>query len=251
MLIEDCCDALGSRIGGRQAGTFGAASTYSFYPAHHMTTGEGGAVGTTDETWARAVGSLREWGRDCWCPPGFDGVCGRRFDGRFGDLPAGYDHKYVFSHVGYNLKVTDMQAALGVAQTHRLESFAVRRRENFERLHAALQELEEHVVLPRALPEAEPNWFGYPFDAARRRRRRRAGACSSTCWANRIDSRLLLAGNMTLQPGFQGLDHRVHKDLGAADRITEAALWVGCHPGLSPPMIDWIAECVTNWLRER
>jgi CDP-6-deoxy-D-xylo-4-hexulose-3-dehydrase len=250
VLIEDCCDALGSRIGGRQAGTFGAAATYSFYPAHHMTTGEGGAVGTTDDTWARAVGSLREWGRDCWCPPGFDGVCGRRFDGRFGDLPAGYDHKYVFSHVGYNLKVTDMQAALGVAQTHRLESFAARRRENFDRLHAALQELEDRVVLPRELPEAEPNWFGYPLTL------REGGAEARRSLQlhlleHRIDSRLLLAGNMTLQPGFQGLDHRVHKDLGAADRITEAALWVGCHPGLSPPMIDWIAECVTNWLRER
>ena len=157
ILIEDCCDALGSRIGGRLAGTFGVAATYSFYPAHHMTTGEGGAIATDDETWARAIGSLREWGRDCWCPTGVDGICGRRFDGRFGSLPAGYDHKYVFSHVGYNLKVTDMQAALGVAQTHRLESFAARRRENFDRLHAALQPFEEHVVLPRSLPEAEPN----------------------------------------------------------------------------------------------
>ena len=195
-----------------------------------MTTGEGGAIATTDETWARAVGSLREWGRDCWCPTGVDGICGRRFDGRFGSLPAGYDHKYVFSHVGYNLKVTDMQAALGVAQTHRLESFATRRRENFDRLHAALQPFEEHVVLPRSLPDAEPNWFGYPLTlreggAAARR------ALQLHLLQNRIDSRLLLAGNMTRQPGFEGLDHRVDEDLSVSDRITDSALWVGCHPG--------------------
>jgi CDP-6-deoxy-D-xylo-4-hexulose-3-dehydrase len=250
VLIEDCCDALGARIGDRQVGTFGTAATYSFYPAHHMTTGEGGAVATEDATWARALASLREWGRDCWCPPGIDDVCGRRFDGRFGALPAGYDHKYVFSHVGYNLKITDMQAALGVAQAHRLESFATRRKANFERLHAALQPLEGDLVLPRSLPGAEPNWFGYPItlreggaEARRRLQLHLLGA--------RIDSRLLLAGNMTLQPGFQGLDHRVERSLDASDRITEAALWVGCHPGLSDPMIDWIAECVTNWVRGR
>jgi CDP-6-deoxy-D-xylo-4-hexulose-3-dehydrase len=250
VLIEDCCDALGSRIGGRQTGTFGAAATYSFYPAHHMTTGEGGAIGTADETWARAVGSLREWGRDCWCPPGFDDVCGRRFDGRFGSLPPGYDHKYVFSHVGYNFKITDMQAALGVAQAHRLESFAARRRENFQRLHAAFQPFEEHVVLPRVLPESEPNWFGYPLTL------RHGGAAARrelqlALVRKKVQSRLLLAGNMTLQPGFEGLDHRVDQDLSVSDRITESALWVGCHPGLSPPMIDWIAECVTNWLEVR
>ena len=250
VLIEDCCDALGSRIGGRLAGTFGHAATYSFYPAHHMTTGEGGAVATADPTWARAVASLREWGRDCWCPPGFNDVCGRRFEGRFGALPAGYDHKYVFSHVGYNFKLTDMQAALGVAQTHRLDSFAAARRDNFERLHAAMQPLEARLVLPRALPEAEPSWFGYPVTlreggAAERR------ALQMHLLEQRIDSRLLLAGNMTLQPGFQGLDHRVEGTLEVADRVTEAALWVGCHPGLSTPMIDWIAECVTNWVGKR
>jgi CDP-4-dehydro-6-deoxyglucose reductase, E1 len=231
-------------------GTFGHAATYSFYPAHHMTTGEGGAVATSEPSWARAVASLREWGRDCWCPPGRDGVCGRRFEGRFGAMPAGYDHKYVFSHVGYNFKVTDMQAALGVAQTHRLESFATRRRDNFDRLHAALQPFEEHVVLPRSLTEAEPNWFGYPLTlreggAAARR------ALQLNLLQHRIDSRLLLAGNMTRQPGFEGLDHRVDEDLSVSDRITDSALWVGCHPGLRPPMIDWIAECVTNWLQMR
>jgi CDP-4-dehydro-6-deoxyglucose reductase, E1 len=250
VLVEDCCDALGSRIGGRLAGTFGHAATYSFYPAHHMTTGEGGAVATGDATWARAIASLREWGRDCWCPPGFNDVCGRRFEGRFGALPAGYDHKYVFSHVGFNFKVTDMQAALGIAQTHRLESFAARRSDNFERLHAALRPLEDRIVLPRALPGAEPSWFGYPITL------RKGGAAERRelqlhLLERGIDSRQLLAGNMTLQPGFQGLDHRVHQSLEVADRVTEGALWVGCHQGLRTPMIEWIAECVTNWVCAR
>jgi CDP-6-deoxy-D-xylo-4-hexulose-3-dehydrase len=241
VLIEDCCDALGSRIGGRTTGTFGAAATYSFYPAHHMTTGEGGAVATSDRAWARAVASLREWGRDCWCPPGVDGICGRRFEGRFGALPEGYDHKYVFSHVGFNFKVTDMQAAIGLAQTDRLGAFAERRRANFDRLRAALAPLEDAFVLPRALPGAEPNWFGFPLTlrdggAARRR------ALQLHLLERRVDSRLLLAGNMTLQPGFQGRDHRIAGPLANADRITEAALWVGCSPQLGDAEIDWIAE---------
>jgi CDP-4-dehydro-6-deoxyglucose reductase, E1 len=250
VLIEDCCDALGSRIGGRLVGGFGDAATYSFYPAHHMTTGEGGAVGTGDATWARALGSLREWGRDCWCPPGVDGVCGRRFEGRYGGLPEGYDHKYVFSHVGYNLKVTDLQAALGLAQADRLSAFAQRRRANFERLRTAVAHLEDRLVLPRSLPGAEPSWFGFPITlreggAAERR------ALQLHLLEHRIDSRLLLAGNMTLQPGFQGLEHRTAGDLAGADRITEASMWVGCHQQLSTPMINWVAECVTNWYERR
>src|SRR3954468_15258232 len=161
VLIEDCCDALGSRIGGRLAGTFGEAATYGFYPAHNMTTGEGGAVACDEDVWARALTSLREWGRDCWCPPGRDDACGRRFAGRHGDLPEGYDHKFVFSHVGFNFKVTDLQAAIGVAQTDRLEAFAERPRANFSRPHAALEPLADRLVLPRALPGADPSWFGY------------------------------------------------------------------------------------------
>jgi CDP-4-dehydro-6-deoxyglucose reductase, E1 len=247
VLLEDCCDALGSRIGGRRVGTFGAAATYSFYPAHHMTTGEGGAVATTDPVWARAVGSLREWGRDCWCPPGVDGVCGRRFDGTFGSLPEGYDHKYVFSHVGYNLKVTDLQAALGLAQADRLEAFAAIRAANFERLRAHLAPFEDRLVLPRALPGAEPNWFGFPLTlregGARERR-----ALQLHLLERRVDSRLLLAGNMTRQPGFAGLEHRVAGPLPVADRITEAALWVGCHPGLSGEMVDWVGRSIVDFL---
>ncbi len=247
VLIEDCCDALGSRIGGRQAGTFGAAATYSFYPAHHMTTGEGGAVACDDPTWLRALGSLREWGRDCWCPPGRDGVCGRRFEGRFGDMPAGYDHKYVFSHVGFNFKVTDMQAALGVTQLAKLDGFGRRRRENAAYLADAFAAYADRLVLPRSLPGADPSWFGFPLtlrDGGADRRRR----MQEFLLERRIDTRLLLAGNLLRQPGFQNREHRVSGDLAHADRITEASIWVGCWPGLSSEMLDWIVESVGAFL---
>ena len=247
VLIEDCCDALGSRIGGRQAGSFGAAATYSFYPAHHMTTGEGGAVTCDDPVWHRVLGSLREWGRDCWCPPGVDGICGRRFAGRQGDLPAGYDHKYVFSHAGYNFKVTDMQAALGVTQLQQLDRFGQRRRENAAHLAAAFAPYEDRLVLPRSLPGADPSWFGFPLtlrDGGADRRRR----LQEFLLERRIDTRLLLAGNLVRQPGFQGREHRVAGPLPNADRVTEAALWVGCWPGLSTEMLDWIVESVAAFL---
>ena len=250
VLIEDCCDALGSTYAGRKVGSFGQAATFSFYPAHHMTMGEGGAVVADDPTWIRALGSLREWGRDCWCPPGVNDACGRRFDGRFGDLPAGFDHKYVFSHIGFNFKVTDMQAALGLAQLDRLDGFGQRRRHNFARLHEALSPLSDELVLPRSLPEADPSWFGYPFtlrhgSSDERRELQRF------LLSRKIDNRLLLGGNLTRQPGFMGLEHRVAAALDNADKITEATVWVGCYPGLSDEMIDWIAESVTAFVTER
>jgi CDP-6-deoxy-D-xylo-4-hexulose-3-dehydrase len=246
VLIEDCCDALGSTLGGRPVGSFGAAATYSFYPAHHMTMGEGGAVTTDDATWARALNSLREWGRDCWCPPGVNDACGRRFDGRFGTLPEGYDHKYVFSHLGFNFKITDMQAALGLAQIDRLDGFHTARRRNFDRLNSALSPLAERVILPSTLPGAEPSWFGYPFtlregDAAERRR------LQLFLQERKIDSRLLLAGNVTRQPAYLHLEHRCPASLDNADRVTEASIWVGTYPGLSDAMIDWIAESLTSF----
>jgi CDP-4-dehydro-6-deoxyglucose reductase, E1 len=247
VLIEDCCDALGSTLGGRLAGTFGQLATYSFYPPHHMTTGEGGAVAADDPTWVRALGSLREWGRDCWCPTGVNDACGRRFEGRFGELPEGYDHKYVFSHVGFNFKVTDMQAALGLAQLERLEGFHAARRSNFERLDTALADLDERIVRPRTLEGADPSWFGYPFmlregGPPERRELQRF------LLERRIDSRLVLGGNLTRQPGYQGLEHRVAGPLSGADRVTESSMWVGCHPGLTGEMVDWIAESVRDFL---
>jgi CDP-6-deoxy-D-xylo-4-hexulose-3-dehydrase len=249
VLIEDCCDALGSTYAGRLLGTFGAAATYSFYPAHHMTTGEGGAVVTDDPTWARTVSSLREWGRDCWCPPGVNDACGHRFDGQFGTLPLGYDHKYVFNHLGYNFKITDMQAALGLAQLERLDDFHARRRHNFARLSAALAPLEDRLVLPRALPKADPSWFGFPFtlregNGADRRR------LQVFLQDRKIDSRLMLAGNLTRQPAYRGLEHRVAGSLEVSDRITDASVWVGVYPGLTDEMIDWIAESISDFVRE-
>ena len=248
VLIEDCCDALGSTLGGRQVGTFGHAATYSFYPPHHMTTGEGGAITTDDPAWLRALGSLREWGRDCWCPPGVNDACGRRFEGRHGDLPEGYDHKYVFSQIGFNFKITDMQAALGLAQLDRLEGFHAARRANFARLDEALADLDDELLRVRATEGSDPSWFGYPFTLREGGAERRT-ALQRFLLERRIDSRLLLGGNLTRQPALQGLDHRIAGPLTGSDRATEASMWVGCYPGLTEPMVDWIAESVRAFFR--
>jgi CDP-6-deoxy-D-xylo-4-hexulose-3-dehydrase len=247
LFIEDCCDALGSTLHGQKLGTFGAAATYSFYPAHHMTTGEGGAVAVDDPTWLRALQSLREWGRDCWCPPGVNDACKHRFDGQYGELPLGYDHKYVFSHVGFNFKITDMQAAVGLAQLDRLDGFHARRRANFKRIDAVLREHEDKLVLPRALPGADPSWFGYPFTLREGTSDGRR-ALQVHLAKKQIDSRLALAGNLTRQPGYQGLDHRVPGPLDGADRLTEACVWVGTYPGLTDEMVDFVAESVVEFV---
>ncbi len=248
VLIEDCCDALGSTLNGRSVGTFGEVATYSFYPAHHMTTGEGGAVAADDPTWVRALGSLREWGRDCWCPPGVNDACGRRFDGRYGELPAGYDHKYVFSQLGFNFKVTDMQAALGLAQLERLDEFHAARRANFARLDTALAQLDDAILRVRATEGSDPSWFGYAFTLREGGAQRRI-ALQRFLLERRIDSRLLLGGNLTRQPALLDREHRVPAPLENADRITESTLWVGCYPGLSEPMVDWIAESILDFFR--
>ncbi|MEI7559147.1 MAG: lipopolysaccharide biosynthesis protein RfbH [Actinomycetes bacterium] len=249
-LIEDCCDALGSELGGRRVGTFGKASTYSFYPAHHMTTGEGGAVGTEDSGWTRAVASLREWGRDCYCPPGVNNACGHRFNGQYGEMPVDYDHKYVFSHLGFNFKVTDMQAALGLAQLDRVEGFHAARRENFAYLDGLMRDLEDTLVLPRTIDGANPSWFGYPFtlrdgNSATRR------DLQIFLEERKIDSRLLLAGNMTRQPAYLPLEHRVSGTLEGSDLVTDGSVWVGCHPGLTRDMIDWLAESIHSFFASR
>jgi CDP-4-dehydro-6-deoxyglucose reductase, E1 len=248
VLIEDCCDALGSTLHGRPVGTFGQVATYSFYPAHHMTTGEGGAVVADDPTWVRALGSLREWGRDCWCPPGVNDACGRRFDGRHGELPPGYDHKYVFSELGFNFKVTDMQAALGLAQLERLDGFHAARRANFARLDAALAQLDDQILRVRAADGSEPSWFGYPFTLRKGGAERRT-ELQRFLLERKIDSRLLLGGNMTRQPALLDRHHRIAGPLDNADRVTESSVWVGCYPGLSEPMIDWITESLTEFFR--
>lgn len=247
VLIEDCCDALGTTLNGRAVGTFGHAATYSFYPAHHITTGEGGAVTTDDDTWAQVLGSLRMWGRDCWCPTGVDGACGVRFDGRHGDLPAGYDHKYVFSHVGFNFKITDLQAALGLAQLQRLDAIHAGRRHNAARLHEALADLDDVILRPRTIAGADPSWFGYYFTLREGDAKRRTDL-QRFLLERKIDSRLLLGGNLLRQPAFRGLEHRVSGTLEGADAMTERSLWVGTYPGLSDAMVDWIAETIHDFM---
>ena len=243
VLIEDCCDALGSTLAGRPVGTFGDMATYSFYPPHHMTTGEGGALAADDPDLVRILGSLREWGRDCWCPTGVNDACGRRFEGAYGDLPLGYDHKYVFSQLGFNFKLTDMQAALGLVQLERLDGFHAARRANFARLDRALARLDDQLLRVQPIEGADPSWFGYPFTLLEGGAERRT-ALQRFLLERRIDSRLLLGGNLTRQPALQGREHRAPAPLTNADRITEASVWVGCYPGLDEAMIDWIADSV-------
>ncbi|WP_306591452.1 lipopolysaccharide biosynthesis protein RfbH [Geothrix sp. 21YS21S-4] len=242
-VVEDCCDAVGAEFGDRKVGTFGHLATVSFYPAHHLTMGEGGAVLTRDSALKKIVESLRDWGRDCWCEPGVDNTCRRRFEWQLGDLPAGYDHKYTYSHLGYNLKLTDMQAAVGLSQLDKLEGFIARRRENFRGLRARLAHLESFLMLPESLPDANPSWFGFPLtlreDAPVSRNR-----LIQYLESRKIGTRLLFGGNLLRQPAFKGVPHRVAGPLDGCDAIMNRTFWVGVFPGLTPPMLDHIASAL-------
>ena len=254
-LVEDNCDALGSRyeFGGEQryTGTIGDIGTSSFYPPHHMTMGEGGAVYTKDALLFRILRSLRDWGRDCICPPGEDGFCGHRFDGQYGELPKGYDHKYVYSHFGYNLKVTDMQAAVGCAQLKKLPSFIEKRRQNFARLRAALAGAEDRLILPEPCPHSEPSWFGFLLtcrDGVKREPIVRA------LEAHGIQTRMLFAGNLVKHPCFdllrkEGRGYRVVGELSATDRIMNDTFWLGVYPGMTEAQIDYMAEVLQSALK--
>ena len=240
-LIEDCCDALGSTYRDRKVGSFGHIGTLSFYPAHHITMGEGGAVFTSDARLKRIVVSFRDWGRDCWCDPGRDNTCNKRFSRQQGDLPAGYDHKYVYSHVGYNLKITDMQAAIGLAQLQRIDEFVVARRANFAYLRERLQGLSGVFVLPEATPNSQPSWFGFPISL------RDGAPCDRVDLLRHLDqcrigTRLLFAGNITRQPYFAGRHYRISGALDNADRIMKNTFWVGVWPGLDRESLDYITE---------
>jgi len=242
-LIEDCCDAFGAEVGGRTVGTFGVVSTLSCYPAHHITMGEGGAVFTDDREVAKRIESFRDWGRDCYCPPGRDNTCKKRFEWEFEQLPAGYDHKYVYSHIGYNLKVTDMQAALGLSQLKKLDSFIERRNKN----HAFLTELlvaaglDEIFHIPTATPGTKPSWFGYLLTV-----RDDVGVARSELTRALenagIGTRLLFAGNLTKQPGYADANYRVAGSLERTDKLMRDAFWVGCWPGLDERHMTYIAE---------
>ncbi len=239
-LIEDNCDALGAEWRGRRTGTFGHLATASFYPAHHITMGEGGCVVTDVPLLKTIVESFRDWGRDCWCPTGAANTCGKRFDKSFGDLPAGYDHKYVYTHLGYNLKLTDLQAAIGVAQLQKLPAFIDARQSNWRRLREFLSELEEFFILPQASENADPSWFGFALtlreDAPFSR-----NDLTQHLEKHRIATRLLFAGNLTRQPAFAEVHYRVAGDLDNTDIIMRRSFWIGVHPGMTEPMIDHVA----------
>jgi CDP-4-dehydro-6-deoxyglucose reductase, E1 len=239
--IEDCCDAVGARLRGRPVGTFGDLATVSFYPAHHITMGEGGCVLTDAPALATLVESFRDWGRDCWCDPGKENTCGKRFDWQLGTLPHGYDHKYTYSHIGYNLKATDMQAAVGVAQLAKLPAFIEARRRNFERLYAGLQPLEDLFLLPSAIDGAEPSWFGFPI-AVRPESGLRRNDVIAHLERNKVATRLLFAGNLTRQPAYEHVPYRVVGDLRNTDFVMNQVFWVGVYPALTGEMIDYMID---------
>lgn len=250
-VIEDCCDALGATfdrdgLTGR-CGTFGHIATFSFYPAHHITMGEGGAVVTDDPLLRKLLMSFRDWGRDCWCPPGHDNTCGRRYDWKFPLLPAGYDHKYVYSHLGYNLKITDMQAAVGLAQLDRLEGFIAARRRNFSFLSEALADLEGPLLfLPRATPGSDPSWFGFLMTLGPAAGEREA--LLRHLAAHKVGTRLLFAGNMLRQPCAEGMAHRAPVPLAGTDTIMRRSFWIGLYPGLDEAQLGHAAACLRAWL---
>jgi CDP-6-deoxy-D-xylo-4-hexulose-3-dehydrase len=258
-LVEDNCDAAGSLYRGKKTGTYGDLATLSFYPPHHMTMGEGGAVMTSDATLERALTSLRDWGRDCWCPSGVDNTCKRRFEWQLGDLPKGYDHKYVYSHLGFNLKITDMQAAVGVAQLQRLDGFVAARRKNWEFFRKALADLSDVLVLPEATEGSEPSWFGFlltvredaPFTRDQLVRHLES---------KKIQTRMLFAGNLVRQPAMTELakeakaagratPYRVVGELANTDAIMNRSLWFGVYPGLTEPMRQHVVETVRELVR--
>ena len=249
-VIEDTCDALGATYNGQKAGTFGDLSTMSFYPAHHITMGEGGAVMTNNPALKKLVESFRDWGRDCWCEPGVDDTCGKRFGWQLGDLPAGYDHKYTYSHIGYNLKLSDMQAAVGVAQLEKLEGFIEQRRKNFAYLLEGLRPLEEFLILPEATPHSDPSWFGFPITV------RESAPISRNDLVRalelqKIGTRLLFGGNLLRQPAYKDIAHRKIGNLETADRIMNQTFWVGVYPGLTKAMLDHIVSSVAQALKAR
>lgn len=247
-LLEDCCDALGSTHAGEPCGSFGIAGTLSFYPAHHITLGEGGAVVTKDEEFARAARSFRDWGRDCYCSGGKNNTCGRRFSKQAGTLPLGYDHKYVYSHIGYNLKATDMQAAIGCAQIDKLPSFIAARKRNYQALREGLLAFQDRLLLPEPSPESDPAWFGFPITV-------RPGAgfqrtdLTRFLDVRKVESRNLFGGNLLRQPAYQGIPHRVHGELSNTDTVMNDSFFLGCYPGLGPREIGYMLEVFADHFR--
>lgn len=240
--IEDCCDALGASIQSQPAGSFSDYATLSFYPAHHITMGEGGAVISKDGRLKRVAESLRDWGRDCWCEPGRDNSCGKRFGWKLGGLPDGYDHKYTYSSVGYNLKATDMQAAIGISQLKKLESFVQKRRENWKLLNTAFQSspiLKEKLIPVSPTPHTNPSWFGFPIHCASGIQRERV---TKFLEENKVGTRLVFAGNLTRQPAYQDVDYKIIGELTNTDEIMRNSFWIGLHPSIGSEHIDYMVS---------
>jgi CDP-6-deoxy-D-xylo-4-hexulose-3-dehydrase len=240
-MIEDNCDAVGSTYNGQMTGTFGDMATVSFYPAHHITMGEGGAVLTNDDQLQKLVGSFKNWGRDCWCAPGACNTCGKRFEWELGDLPYGYDHKYIFSHVGYNLKITDMQAAVGFAQLSKLPAFIQTRKENFRTLYTGLQDLQDFLLLPEATPHSDPSWFGFTI-AVKKDAPFSRNDLVNYLENHHIATRMLFSGNLVRQPAYKNVPKRIIGDLSQTDIVMNDVFWIGTYPGLTPDMLAYVIE---------
>jgi CDP-6-deoxy-D-xylo-4-hexulose-3-dehydrase len=245
-LVEDCCDALGATYKGQKVGTFGDIATLSFYPAHHITMGEGGAVFMRDPLFKRIAESFRDWGRDCYCAPGKDNTCGKRFDWQLGELPQGYDHKYIYSHNGYNLKISDMQAACALAQLDRLDGFVATRRRHFQFLKDRLASCAEFLLLPEATPDSDPSWFGFPLHLKAETGLQRVDLLRFLD-QQQIGTRLLFAGNLTRQPYMKGQNFRVSGSLTNTDAVMAGTLWIGVHPGLDEEKLEFIASQIETF----
>jgi CDP-6-deoxy-D-xylo-4-hexulose-3-dehydrase len=249
-LIEDSCDALGSKFDNQNVGTFGDLATLSFYPAHHITMGEGGAVFTNSKKLERIAESFRDWGRDCYCEPGKDNTCNKRFGWQLGDLPFGYDHKYTYSHLGYNMKITDMQAACGLAQLDRLESFIKKRKENFNFLYMNLKDLEEFLILPEPEKNSDPSWFGFPL-SLRKNSKFNRNELIKYLTDNKIGTRLLFSGNLIKQPYMKDVRFKVEGELKNTDFVMENTFWLGLYPGLSLKHLEYVVNKFLNYFKNK
>jgi CDP-6-deoxy-D-xylo-4-hexulose-3-dehydrase len=249
-LIEDNCDALGSKYNGKYTGTFGHIATFSFYPAHHITMGEGGALVTNDTQLEKLIKSFRDWGRDCWCEPGCDNTCGKRFGWQLGTLPYGYDHKYIYSHIGYNLKITDMQVAVGVEQLKKLPLFIKARKNNFKFLYDILKKYEKYFILPEVEPKADPSWFGFPITV---RKDAVFGRDEIVKYLenNKIATRMLFAGNIIRHPSFENVNYRVCGKLKNTDFIMNNTFWIGVYPGLNEENLDYILKSIFLFINRK
>ena len=247
-VIEDSCDALGSSYRGQMVGTFGDIGTFSFYPPHHITMGEGGALVTKNPLLKQIIRSFRDWGRDCWCDTGRDNTCGKRFGWKFGRLPLGFDHKYIYSHVGYNLKLTDMQASIGVAQLDKLPEFIRKRRENFQLLHDGLKKYKNYFILPKPTSGSKPSWFGFPLTIKREVGFSRKEVVEHL-EKNKIATRMLFSGNVTKQPYFENINYRISGDLKNTDYAMDNTFWIGVFPGINKKMIGYIIRTFDNFFK--